>query len=216
MENLSFPQRSVIAVISIFLATAFFTCNNGTIEPELLTGDYVYSSVSIAGNDYVIDSGIAMSNGTKEKILSILEKENLKEKKTVAEIPVFIKAFLDNISANKNFDIANSGEKWQDSEWIYGFDTNTKSTEKATTYIAEPFPTRQLIYCGVGKSTAMLSYYTGGIRMSQHVMILKFEGKKIVDLWLDNNSYGCDSGVKSGTKKDGLIKYVKSMKNNNC
>ena len=34
-----------------------------------------------------------------------LEKENLNEKKTVAEIPVFIKAFLDGISANKNFDI---------------------------------------------------------------------------------------------------------------
>ena len=215
MENLSFPQRSIIAIILISISASFFTCNNGVIEPELLTGEYEYSSVSMTKGIYAIDSNIAKSNGTKEKMLVLLEKENLREKKTVAEIPAFIKTFLDGISENNNFDIANSGEEWNEGSWIHGFNENTSATEKATTYIAKPFPTKQLIYFGIGKSVAMLSYYSGGIRMSQHVMIIKFEGKKIVDLWVDNNSYGCNSGSKVGTKKDVLIKYVKTM-NNGC
>jgi hypothetical protein len=216
MGNISLPLKSVIALLVISASIIFFTCNNGALEPELVKKPVAYSSISVIGKHYKIDSVIAMSNGTKEKMLAKLEQENLIEKKKVAEIPDFIKRFLDGISENKNFDIADLGKDWQDDSWIHGFDKNTTATEKATSYIAKPFPSKQLLYCGVGKNMAILSYYTGGIRMAQHVIIFKFEGTEIVDIWFDNNSHGCDSGIKSGSKKDGLIKYVKSMTNTNC
>ncbi|MES2516196.1 MAG: hypothetical protein V4580_18720 [Bacteroidota bacterium] len=215
MVNISSSLKSAISVVLVTVSIAFFTCNNEVIEYEPETTLGTYSSISMIGSNYKIDSSIAMANGTKQKMLLSLNKENLIEKKTVEEIPDFIKTFLDGISENNNFDIADLGEEWQDGSWTHSFEKNT-STEKATAYIAKPFPTRQLIYCGVGKNVALISYYTGGIRMAQHVMILKFEGQKMMDLWFDNNSYGCDSGANPGTKKDGLIKYVKSMTNNNC
>jgi hypothetical protein len=213
---MSSSLKGAVASLLIAISIAFFTCNSDTIEPNATTALSEYSSISIISGRYKIDRNFAMANGTKQKMLINIDKEDLSEIKTVEEIPGFIKTFLDETSENNNFDMANAGDEWQDGSWIHGFNKNTTSTEKATAYIAKPFPTKQLIYFGVGKNIALLSYYTGGIRMAQHVMILEFKGEKITNLWFDNNSYGCDSGINPGTKKDGLIKYVKSMTNNNC
>ncbi len=215
MKNRPLLMKTITTLSFVCLLIAFVTCQKGQTEPQTLTAICDYRSISIVNGKYRIDSTIAMSNGTKEKLVAKLESENLVEKKKTDDIPSFIKAFLDSISVNKTFDIGNPGEAWKAGGWLTGFDDQSKSIINATSCAAKPFPTKQLAYCGIGKNMAIISYYTGGIRMAQHVIILKFKGKQIVDLWFDNNSYGCISSSVLN-KKDGILNFINKMNNNNC
>ncbi len=158
---------------------------------------------------------IAMSEGTKEKLLAGLETEILVNKKTTGEIPAFIKTFLAGFSSTQTFDVADPGKEWQEDGWVNGFDDQKKGIVNATASIAKPFPTKQLVYCGIGKNKVLLSYYTGGIRMTQHMFIIKFEGEKIIDLWFDHHWYDYQSDFVI-SKKDNIIQYIKKKRNDNC
>lgn len=173
------------------------------------------SSVICINGVYKIDSTIAIANWNRDKLVSQLEKENLVEKKTIDEIPNFIKAFLDSISINKTFDMANPGEAWQEGGWVNGFDNQNKTIVNGVNSVAKPFPSKQLVYCGLSKNMALISYFTGGIRLAQHVMMIKLKEKTIVNLWFNNNWRNFDSDF-DVVRKDSLIKYIKVMNNNNC
>jgi len=219
MENMSLQLKSILTLSAVFLLIAFVTCNNGKTELEMANATRGYSSVSMENGTYKIDSAIAESNGNKLKLLPTLENEKLSEKKNVNEIPGFIKAFLDSISTNKTFDMADPGTEWQTGGWINGFDDQQKNIVNAVSSVAKPFSNKQLIYFGLGKNMALLSYYTGGIQMTQHIAIIKFKDTHIIDLWFGNNSFDYDwlnGRSVFVTTKNEIIKYLRTSRSGNC
>ncbi|MES2763051.1 MAG: hypothetical protein V4677_12635 [Bacteroidota bacterium] len=217
---MSLSLKAIAALSSAFLFIAFFTCNNDAIENDTSTHQKEYSSISIVKGIYKIDTNMAVANWYKEKLFKTLETENLVDKKTVSEIPGFIKAFLDGTTYNNEFDITDPGKEWQEGGWVIGFDKEKKNIAHAISSVAKPFPTRQLIYCGIGKNIALISYYIGGIETKQHNIIIKFENEKIVDLWFDYyySQFGYSLGGTTNfvTSKTDIMKYIKNTNSGGC
>ena len=217
-----FTKRYSKIVTGIFIMTVVicimsFAANDNT-ESDCAVDEI--TSVSVANNIYMIDTNIAVTNWNKEKLMAILETENLVNKKTVEEIPDFIKTFLNSISINQTFDIANPGEAWHEGGWVNSFDNEKKVIVNATSSVAKPFAPRQLIYCGIGKNMALISYFIGGIETKQNNIIIKFENKKIVDLWFDGyySQFGYSLGGTTDfvTTKADIINYIKNTNSGGC
>ncbi|MEO6903988.1 MAG: hypothetical protein ABI315_12700 [Bacteroidia bacterium] len=66
-------------------------------------------------------------------------------------------------------------------------------------------PKRQLIYFGLGQDLALMTYYTGGIGKSEHILIFKFKDNKILDFWCGNISTDV-------TNKLEILNYLKTNK----
>ena len=105
-----------------------------------------------------------------------IENFHLSEKKTVNEIPQFIKSFI-GIDEVGGFSMANPGENWQ-----VGC-VNLIIIDENGQIISESLPKTQLAYFGIGSNFAMLAYYVGGAGRSTHVVGMKFSGEQISDFY---------------------------------
>ncbi len=138
------------------------------VEDKKTVGNYL-SNLVFVDQKYQIDTIAILNNNNLEQFIGELEKADLTEKKTVAEIPTFIRGFLDNFTSN--FSIANPGEDWQVGCVRTDVKIQHKVYDKETgdsliQFISgnsQPLPSRQLIYFGIGKDIALMSYYIGGI-----------------------------------------------------
>lgn len=187
------------------------SCEN-TVESETPINKPSITSVSTVDGSFKVDTHVINAGQNFGALMIDLEKSTLIEKKTMAGVPDFIKAFLDSISYDKSFDIANPGEDWQvgcTTDLGNQIQTKIYDKEKKDTVmmiswdgIGKRLPSKQLVYFGLGKNIALLSYFTGGIGKSQHVNIIKFNSDKIVDFWFE-------MGIPFGSTKNELIKYIK-------
>lgn len=180
----------------------FWGCSNSTtkqvgIALDKNTPDNYESNISVVNGKFVIDTNAILNNNNLQSLIDNLEKTDLTEAKTVAEIPTFIKSFLDTLTGS--FTIADPSEDWQvgcTSLTIIDKEGNVTSDEK---------PKRQLIYFGSGSDIALLTYYTGGIGKSEHILIFKYNDNKILDFWCGNISTDV-------TNKTEIINYLKANK----
>jgi len=161
------------------------------------SADNYKSNLSSVDGKYQIDTSAILNNNNLQQLIEDLEKAELAEKKTVAEIPSFLKSFLDSLT--DGFSIANLGEDWQ-----VGCTSLTIVDEKGNV-ISEATPKRQLIYFGLGQDLALMTYYTGGFGKSEHILIIKFDNTKIVDFW-------CGNILTDVTNKAQIIKYLTANK----
>ena len=209
---------TVLIPLSLILIT-FWACSNSTTEEDKRSnehkiGNNAFSSIPFVDGHYQIDKTKILSNQNLQSLMGDLEKAELTEKSRVNEIPYFIKTFLDNLTGN--FTIANPDENWQVGCVAMGkliekkvYDKKTGDTLIELTFDnSHPLPSRQLIYFGLGKDIALLTYYTGGIAQSEHILIIKFQDNEIINLWWDYIS----GDVKNKTE---VLKYLKENKNNN-
>ena len=60
-----------------------------------------------------LDTNAILTNQNLNSFIAELEQQNLLQKQTYEEIPVFIKFFLDQLQYEGKFLIANPGETWQ-------------------------------------------------------------------------------------------------------
>ncbi len=172
------------------------------------------SSITNVNGDYEVNYD-KMSTIYKQTLLDSLKTEVLAEKQSKTEIPAFILSFMQSISENKKFELANPGEPWCVND-IMGYtltkmyDSKKKDTFDLITPSQKVFPNNQFVYFGIGKNMALLSYWSGGLRLSQHVAIIHFEGTKIIDYWTNNyiNAIGY-------TKAD-ILENLNSINNGNC
>lgn len=165
----------------------FIACNNTEIQNDELvsiqkTEFKQLKSVSRIDGKYKIDTSIILT-GKNKQILTDLYSENLMDIKTMEEIPTFIKDFLDSISYNKDFSIANPNEDWQ------AGCTTIILIDKKGKKISKKLATHQLVYFGLGDSTALFTYYTGGNGKSKHIIVLKYNDENIIDFWFENNIF---------------------------
>lgn len=141
------------------------------------------TGITIVDGKYKIDTATILANKNLSPLIDDLNKSDLNEKKTVQEIPGFIKTFLNKLTGN--FSIANPGENWN-----------------ATDVTDERLPFRQFVYFGVGKDIALFSYYSGGIGESEHILIIKFKENNIVDFWCGNIL------EKEVSNKEGILNFI--------
>lgn len=202
-------------LLGLFIMT-FWGCGNSTTKQDGLdldkqTSDNYESNVSVVNGKFVIDTNAILNNNNLQSFIDDLEKTDLTEKKTVAEIPSFIKSFLDTLT--KSFSIADPGDEWQVGCVVMGKEIQKKVYDKKTgdTLIqitfdnSQPLPSRQLVYFGLGKDIALMTYYTGGIGKSEHILIIKFDNINIGDFWCGNIL----TDVKS---KAEILRYLKENK----
>jgi len=154
-------------------------------------------SVSFVKGKYEVDSVIIVEDINKRALLADLSAQKLNDKSSTEQIPGFIKAFLESVSYDKKFEMANPNEEYQ-----IGWKTDEKI-----------LPNKQLIYFGTGKNIALLSYNSGGLQKAQRVAIIKFEGQKVIDYWFNNDNFSSKS-VAISTQEQ-IIKYLKESKNKN-
>ena len=175
-------------------------------------------SINMKGNNYQVDTNLILIDSYKLHLISGIEADNLSEVKTVEGIPDFIMTFLNNTSSAKKFVMANPGEEWQKGITSFGHQVITKTYDKIkkdTVYQVgfdgKSLPKKQLVFFSIGKSFAILSYYTGGLSICQNVALFKYENNKIIDFWYDNN-------IERAAIERELIKQIKqpNTKRNGC
>ncbi len=208
---------TMIILLGLFITT-FGACSNSKNpqdESALLkksTDSYV-GNISLVDGKYQIDTNAILNNKNLQQLIDDLENADLKQKKTVIEIPSFIKSFLDSLT--NNYSIANPGEDWKVgctplmeidySTQKKNVDPKTGDTVMTVSMKTKDVPTRQLIYFGVSSNIALMTYYTGGIGKSVHILIIKFDKTKIVDFW-------CGNILTDITNKEEIIQYLNENK----
>jgi hypothetical protein len=137
---------------------------------------------------FKIDTSSILQNKNLDNLISKLEKANLLTFTKTDSIPHFIKVFLDSCE-KPVLRIANKGERWD-----------------ATDQITGDFPMRQIIFGSIGQDIALLTYYKGGIGMSERILIFQLENSCITDFW-------CGGTLDDLTTKDQVVQYLKENKN---
>jgi hypothetical protein len=137
-----------------------------------------------AQNDCAIQLDTAKMNAVLPEFLSELKAINVKEMARFSDVPNFLKDALNCVG---NFKIAERG------------DINYQSD--CLRYPTSPY--RKVEYVGMSDSYLLMSYRLGGLVEQPHILIVKFKGKKVVDIW---------SGQGFGTTKEKILKQLE--KNN--
>ncbi len=187
-------MTNAMRIIFFLILTTFWTCGtspspqrNRNSENQI---DNSLSSITFIDGHYQIDTAFILSNKNLKKLIKSLENTDLAEKKSVSEIPIFIKTFLDEFT--DSFSIANPVEEWQDGCIIEN----------------PPLPARQLIYLGLGSDIALMTFYSGGWGITEHILILTYKDNKILDFW-------CGNGMSDHSNKLEILNYLKeSMEKN--
>lgn len=183
-----FAKLSIVLLIMSFMV--YHKPMTNTMYPPLNEEceQKTTNSLSVSKGQCTIDDAISKDDRNKQTLLLNLYDETLVRKKNKTEIPPFIIAFFDSLSVDKKFDLANPGEPWRIGD-IMDF-TVTKvydSKKKETVNIVSPgrkgLPGQQLVYFGIGKNMALFSYYSGGMRITQHIAMIEFKDNHVIDFW---------------------------------
>ena len=200
-------MKTIIKICLTLIFATFFSCGNLTSQhdkPGLNTDslEKKISGVNKINGKYCLDTNVIASNSNLQNLINDLEKTKLDEIKNIAEIPDFIISFLNNLTGN--FSIANPGEDWQASCCTIA------KVDKNGNVISTKKPERQLLYFGLGQTMALMAYYTGGVGISEHILIIKFSEKNILDFW-------CCILLSDLKTKSQILNYIKeSSINEGC
>lgn len=178
-------MKTTIGILIFGFLGLFFSCNLKAQDKKTLsTETYTIKGLTNEHDSYKIDTLVILSHKNLEPLLADLEKTDLKTYRQVSDIPTFLVDFLKAITKD-SFSIANPNEGWQ-----VGCD------------VEEGLPARQLIYFGFASHIALLTYLTGGVGESEHILIIKYSGEKITDFW-------CGNIMKKLSNKEEILKYIK-------
>ncbi|MBK7668098.1 MAG: hypothetical protein IPJ32_12640 [Sphingobacteriaceae bacterium] len=211
-----------IIKLSFIIALIVFACSKSNTEAGIIDSntelDSNRSSVTFIKGNYKIDSAIITKNLNKKRLISNLETKQLSEKKTIQEVPAFIKDFLTAVSSHKKFDMVNLGEDWKSGITNYGhivykkvYDPNKKDSVLIMSGDGAILPDKQLIYFGLGDGVALLSYFRGGFGALQNVIMIEFKNETVTDFWFGSVFEG---SIK--TKNDILKNVKRAPRNNGC
>lgn len=199
-------KNSTIKFVFFAALVFIFACNKIVNVKESLPENNPENMSSVRYEDgrYLINMSVLNNNGHKEKLVSKLCKVKLEEKKTVGEIPEFIKTFMCSLPGDRTFNIANPNE-----DWLFYDITAFSKGEMIDFEKRVGLPNKQLIYFSVGKNYALLSYRTGGLRMLQNISVIEFKDNKVTDFWEE-----CDNTY--FTSEDQIKKYIKERRADGC
>lgn len=137
---------------------------------------------------FKIDTAAILANENLENFVQKLRTDSFQISVDRKAIPIFIKKQLNSLV--KGFSIANPNEPWQ-----------------CCCTSPKRLPDRQLTFLAKSKEVLVMTYKTGGIGVSTHLLLIKFDKNKIIDLW---TGY-CFSEVKN---VNSIVFYIdEAMKN---
>lgn len=184
-------KTRIITLIGLILTT-ILACNNSTSQRDtqnIVSKEEINQirGISRYEGKFKIDSNIILTNQNLPSLIVDLDKAVLIEKRTIKDIPNFIRTILDSLTSD-NFSIANPGENWQQKD-----------------VVLEKLPARQLVYLGIGDSITLLTYFSGGIGESEHILIFKYQNEQIIDFW-------CGNILKIVKTRNEVSDYIKANK----
>lgn len=207
--------RLIVILTSILITVACIKSGRMSDEANSNKERPYKSSVRFVNGKYRIDTALIRDNVNKKTLIAVLDSDSLVDKNTVAQIPDFIKSFIDSCRKTSLFEMANPGEEWRNGIVNFGhqvitkiYDDTKKDSVLQVSYDGKPLPDKQLVYFGTGRQTALLSFNCGGFGTIRYTLIFKFKDEKITDYWYSNNF---DDAL---TQED-IIKNLKSPKKNN-
>jgi hypothetical protein len=116
----------------------------------------------------VLDTLAIVSNQRLDTLLSLAEQRALVSHSSTQALPPVVAGFFQTRgSADRPFILADVGAPFEATDVI----------------LDERLPSRQLVYLGVSPDLVLLSYYSGGVGLSQSVVIFRLQGHTIQDLW---------------------------------
>lgn len=137
--------------------------------------------------DYKIDTAKILLNENLDSFLVGIQQGTFSISHNKKDIPSFIKKQLDCLT--NNFSIANPNKPFN-----------------ATDIYDERLPDRQLLFIALNKELFIMTYLRGGFGEQTHIVFIKFQDNKIIDLWTGV----CLEDLKS---KDQILKYIKTYRN---
>lgn len=185
----------------LFIA-AVCSCINSTSNRDGLVSDQLMppnyqTNIALVNGKYVIDTNAVLNNNNLISLIESIEKTDLEEKRTVAEIPVFIMSFLNTLT--DSFSIADPGKDWQ------ACCVSIAMADKEAVLIGDVKPKRQLIYFGMSSEVALMAYYSGGIGVTGHILIFRFKDNDILDFW-------CGTSLADLTTAADIVNYLEANK----
>ena len=179
-------MKTKLNILTFGLLWIFCACNVSTTQDKktVLSNDDTIKGLIIKDGSVKIDTFVILTHQNLDPLLAVIEKTDLKTYRQVSDIPVFLVDFL-KVVTKDSFSIANQNEDWQ-----VGCD------------VSDGLLSRQLIYFGLADNIALLTYLTGGIGESEHILIIKFSNDKITDFW-------CGNVMADLTNKEEILKYIK-------
>jgi hypothetical protein len=132
--------------------------------PLLLSLLITKSTLSQKTCDFQIDTTRILANQNLDSLLAELRIDSFKITNNKKDIPKFIKKQLDC--------------------YVHGFRiANPDQPYNSTDVIIRNLPGRQLTFLAKSDDLFVMQYDMGGIVRSSHLLLVKYHGSKIVDLW---------------------------------
>ncbi len=123
-------------------------------------------SIITKDGSITIDPKIVAENKNLQEFINDLQTSKLTLSYKSDNIPAFISSFLKQLS-NGDFTIANPGNDWNCCDDDHD----------------EKLPNRKLICMGKDGCLFLISYLTGGIGESQHLVLITYKNETITDFW---------------------------------
>lgn len=121
-------------------------------------------AMTLGQKDFVIDTARILSNENWNDFVHSLKTDSFETFTDKAAIPGFVKKELHRLA--HGFSMANPGEAY-----------------RCCCTSPENLPSRQLSFLAKSKDVLVMTYNTGGIGVSLHLLMIRFENNAIVDLW---------------------------------
>jgi hypothetical protein len=155
-------------LFAIFLLAAFSCSDQRSFEQpvaEQTANDEVSVGIRLVNGKWSLNEEVIIKNQNLDHLISLLEQTAITNYITPTALPPFIRSFFKDLNG-ADFSLASPGENWQ-----------------SGCVVLEDLPKRQMTYLGLGNDLVLMSYKTGGIGVSQHILIIQFKGQQVTDLW---------------------------------
>lgn len=146
-------------------------------------------SVGQKSNGFTIDTAKILSNENLDDFIQSIKTGTFQISIDKNAIPKHIKKQLDRLT--KGFSIGNPNQDWQ-----------------CCCTSPRRLPERQLNFLAKSKDILAMTYKTGGFGVSTHLLLIRFENNKIIDLW--TGYCWADIG-----KVSDIVSYIDEARRNN-
>lgn len=179
---------------SVVFFYLFFSCSRK--EETLNEFDNCSTAIDTTGlKNNALNKMVLLRNENLWCLIEKVKNDTFSNKYVVDSIHGFIFYFLQRQVSDK-FILANPGEPWQagctppiefDScKILTEKNPNTGEIETIIPILNKVYPRRQLYQFSMGKTTAILTYRSGGFASMNHLLIFEIKNNKIVDFWCFN------------------------------
>jgi hypothetical protein len=149
-------------------------------QPKITSIKYLDGSIKV-------EPEIITQNKNLKNFVIDLQNSKIQLSNKISILPNKIQTFLDQYSKD-GFTMAAVGGPWN-----------------CCCFRDDKLPNRQLVCNGNDGHLFLISYLTGGIGVSSHLILIKYENDRVIDFWFCNTLAKLED-------KEGIIKYLLTSK----